>query len=89
MNEINFNSLREKLEKQEWPSVYMFKFIIESGNKNLALLEALFGETSKIHLKESSNGKYISLTATELMLSANDVVEIYKNASKIEGIISL
>jgi hypothetical protein len=89
MSGLNFNTLREKLEKQTWPSVYMFKFIVPANNKNLAFIESLFGENSKINIKQSSTGKYISLTATELMLSSNEVVDVYKKASVIKGIISL
>lgn len=89
MSGLDFNTLREKLQKQTWPSVYMFKFIVPADNKNLAFIESLFGENSKINIKQSSNGKYISLTATELMLNSNEVVEIYQKASTIKGIISL
>lgn len=89
MKEINFDGLREKLKDGEWPRVYFFKFIIPSDNKKLALVEALFGDEAKVNIKQSSKGNYVSVSAKELMLNADNVIERYKKASKIEGLIAL
>lgn len=69
--------------------VYMFKFIVVSNNQKLAQVESLFGDDAEMKLQASSNGKYTSVTAREVMLSADHVIEIYKKASLIEGIIAL
>lgn len=90
MKEDFYNRLKEKLENQfTWPQVYMFKFIIPSDNHKLALVEALFGEMAIVTTRQSSTNKFISITAKEMMLSPNEIIEIYKKAEKIEGIISL
>jgi putative lipoic acid-binding regulatory protein len=67
----------------------MFKFIIESDNKKLALVEALFREESEISTRTSSNGKFISVTSKQVVLNVEEVITIYKNAQNIEGIMAL
>jgi uncharacterized protein len=90
MSQINFDELRKKLENStSWPTVYMFKFIVMSDNKKIALVESLFGENAEIKQQPSSNGKYTSVTAREVMLNPDQVIEIYQKASSIEGIIAL
>lgn len=90
MSSNEYDGLREKLVKNfTWPSVYMFKFIVPAANEKIARIEALFSESAEILLKESSGGKYISITAKEVMLNPDSVIEIYKKASSIEGVMSL
>lgn len=69
--------------------IYMFKFIVLSDNQKLAQVESLFGDDAEMKLQPSSNGKYTSVTAREVMLSPDHVIEIYQKASSIEGIIAL
>lgn len=90
MNDNFYEGLKKKLEEQfSWPQVYMFKFIIPSDNHKLALVEALFGAMAEVTTRQSSTNKFISITAKEMMLSPNEIIEVYKKAEKIEGIISL
>lgn len=85
-----FDSLREKLSKDtNWPQVYMFKFIITADNKKMALVEAKFSDEAIIQQKESSAGKYMSITVKEVMLSPDDVINKYKEVSGIEGVMAL
>jgi putative lipoic acid-binding regulatory protein len=72
-----------------FPSVYMFKFIIESDLRNIALVENLFVAEADIHTKESGNGKYTSVTAKLVVMNVDEILEVYKNALKIKGIIFL
>lgn len=86
----DFSNLREKLiQSGEWPRVYFFKFIIPADNKKLALVEALFGPEAKVSIKQSNKGNYLSVSAKELMLSADRVIERYEKASEIKGLIAL
>ena len=87
----NYESLRKKLEDGfDWPRIYLFKFIVPSGNKKLAEVENLFdSKEAQISIRNSKNGKYISSSAREMMLSPEKVVERYQEAAKIEGILSL
>lgn len=87
---INYNGLRDKLnENEEWPRLYFFKFIIPADNQKLALVEALFGPEAEVRIKQSNKGNYLSISAKELMLNADSIVERYEKASKIDGLMAL
>lgn len=86
----DFTSLRKKLEEnKDWPRVYFFKFIVPSDNDKLAKVEALFGSEAQVSLKQSSKGNFVSVSAKELMLSADRVIERYEKAAEIEGLMAL
>ena len=85
----NFDSLKAQLEQQEWPNVYLFKFIVPNDNHRLAQVSALFDANSEVVFHESQPGKYVSVSAKEVMLSAQTIIDVYERAAKIPGIISL
>ena len=90
MTEAELEKFRQKLvETTSFPSVYMFKFIIRSDNRKIALVESLFGSESNILTKESEKGKYTSVTARQVVINVEEIIEVYKKASEIEGIIFL
>jgi hypothetical protein len=85
-----FDKFRQQLNKEkEWPIIYMFKFIIPSDNRKIALVESKFSDEATITQKESSNGKYISITIKEVMLSADSIIEKYKEMDGIEGLMAI
>ena len=89
-NTERLEQLRKVLEKEvRLPSIYMFKFIVPNNNHSLELVMSLFDESSEINSRVSANGKYISLTAREMMLSVDSIIEKYKSAFTIEGLIAL
>jgi len=80
-------SLREKLDKHyAWPALYIFKFIVPKG-KEVAVKE-LF-PTHEVSEKESKKGNYTSLTVQMMVPSSDAVIEVYKKAAAIEGLIAL
>ena len=81
--------LKVQLELQEWPDVYMFKFIVPAINKQIALVESKFTDDAVLYQKESSNGKYISITIKEVMLNPESVIDKYKEMKGIEGLMAL
>jgi putative lipoic acid-binding regulatory protein len=86
----NYENFRSKLDKHHnWPMVYMFKFIIPTDNNKLALVQSKFSDTSVINTKESANGNYTSITVRETMMSAEEIINKYKELEGIEGLISL
>lgn len=88
--EDSFESLRNELNKNSsWPMVYMFKFIIPADNKKIALVESRFSEEAIISQQSSSKGNYISITVKEAMLSADSIIDKYKEMSDIEGLIAI
>lgn len=83
-------SLKERLNQvHEFPTVYLFKFVVPSDNHKIAQVSSLFGEEAQITLKESSQGKYTSLSIKTVVISADEVVNKYQEAVKIEGLIAL
>ena len=90
MDPHNFDTLREHLTKDfTWPSVYMFKFIAPAENRIFALLHELFPHQAEFTNRHSAGGKYVSITVKEMMLSVDEVIDRYKKASAIEGVIVL
>ena len=85
----SLEKLKVQLELLEWPDVYLFKFIIPDESEKLALLSAIFNNESEIVMHPSKTSKYMSFSVKELMLDVDSIIEIYKKASLIKGIISL
>lgn len=86
-----YNKLKKQLHDQtSWPSIYLYKFIIPSSLKKLALIESIFNNANAtITTRDSSKGTYISVSIKVMMESPNAVVEKYIEVSKVEGVISL
>jgi uncharacterized protein len=80
-------AFKEKLEAvSQFPMLYMFKFIVPNGRENE--IAELFPK-NEMSLKPSSGGKYVSTTIQMMVDSADQIIEIYEQASLIEGVISL
>lgn len=73
-------------EQMSYPDYYVFKFITHCERKHL-LVELL--RDHKIEEKPSKNGKYISITSRKLVENSHEVVDVYLEVGKIEGIITL
>lgn len=86
-----FDELRKKLEESidSFPYIYMFKFIIKSDNRTMALVEVIFDDDVDIIQKQSTKGNYISITIKQVVLSVDEIIAIYEKAAEIEGVISL
>lgn len=86
-----FDELRKKLEDSilSFPYLYMFKFIIKSDNKTMALVEVIFDNDAEIVQKQSTKGNFISITVKQVVLSVDEIISIYEKAAEIEGVISL
>jgi uncharacterized protein len=87
MDQEWFKAFGEKLDQHyAWPSLYIFKFIVPKGKEDeLKKLFPLHTTTEK----QSKNGNYCSITIQMMMPSSAAVIEIYKQASGIEGLIAL
>ncbi len=83
----NLENFKEKLDSQHvWPSLYMFKFIVPKGTEHEII--SLFPR-NELTSKSSKEGNYTSLTAKVMIGSSDEVIRIYQEANKIEGIIAL
>lgn len=83
----NFKAFRDKLEEgYSWPSLYMFKFIVPKGKEDE--VAKLFPK-HEIKSRESTQGNYISITVQLMCNTSDEIIGIYENAHKIEGLIAL
>jgi putative lipoic acid-binding regulatory protein len=83
----SYRAFKEKLDlEHQWPSIYMFKFIVPKDLKSA--IPKMFPD-EKISTRESKEGNYISYTIEKMMNSSDEVISIYEEAHKIEGIIAL
>jgi hypothetical protein len=90
MTEQELQNFKQKLaESMTFPSVYMFKFIVASDNRNIALVENLFEADADIHTKESGKGRYTSVTAKQVVMNVDEIIDIYRKAATIKGIMFL
>lgn len=88
LNEETKQRLKDRLNQvHEWPSVYMFKLIFEPERSRLERVQALFPPEAELLRRYSAGGKYLSITAREVMMSAEEVVARYELAAEIEGVI--
>ena len=83
----NYKSFKATLEEEyNFPTRYIFKFIVKTGLKQ-QILELLPG--AKKSERVSKNGNYVSVTLSQIMKNSEEIVYIYEKASKIKGVISL
>ena len=84
-----FDKLKEQLELQEWPDVYLFKFIVPNTPEKIAQVVQLFEDGADLRMQPSKSAKYVSISHKELMLDVHSIISKYKQASNIEGLIAL
>jgi len=72
-------------EEHEWPSTYVFKFIVPA--ERLDDLRLLL-EGQKLETRSSRNGNYVSVTVSQVVDSSQAVVQLYIRVSIIEGLLA-
>jgi len=78
------------LESQDWPGMYMYKFIVKDGSDEIDQLKKILDKyDGKSSFKSSTTNKFISVTFEHIALSPSDVIRVYKEVSIIDDIISL
>ncbi|MEQ8470120.1 MAG: DUF493 family protein [Marinoscillum sp.] len=83
----DIESFREKIEDQHsFPGSYIFKFIVpqEKRDEIIKLIP-----NAEIKCRESSNKKYVSVTANAKVETSQGVLDVYIAANQIEGCIAL
>lgn len=85
-----YTSLKQKLEDvHSYPTLYMFKFIVPSLGNKVEQVINLFDKEANITSKQSSKGKFTSITIKLVMLSSDEIIKKYQEVGKIEGVIML
>lgn len=83
--------LKDELQTtSEWPSEYLYKFIVPTDNGKIREVEDAFDNLGAvITTHQSKTGKYTSVSVNVRMKDPDAVIEKYIAVSNIEGIISL
>jgi len=90
MSKENNEGLKAQLDaNHDWPSVYMFKFIMPNDQIKTNEFLSLFSGTAEVNRKFSKSAKYVSFTVNEVMVSSEAVLERYEQVGKIDGVIPL
>jgi putative lipoic acid-binding regulatory protein len=87
-----YAKLKEQLlDTSIWPSEYLYKFIVQSDVTKIKQIETIFDNLGAvITTKESSNGKYTSVSINVRLKNPDAVIEKYHEITeKVEGVISL
>jgi len=88
MTDARYQKMRELLaEEENYPLQYTFKFIVPS--LEVPQLISYLGEGFLTKTKPSSKGKYVSVSATKSMESADAIIAVYKKMESIKGVIAL
>lgn len=90
-NKDFYKSFKEKLhDVEQFPTLYTFKFIVKSELDQQNDIEKIFEHpSSKFSLKESSGGKYQSITVETYVNNPDEVIAYYQKVSKLDGVIML
>jgi putative lipoic acid-binding regulatory protein len=96
MNRPNAEEFYKKLKVQleettNWPSEYLYKFIVKTDSKKIAQVGAIFNNSGAvIKTSESKNGNYTSVSVNVIMKDPDAVISKYiEVAEKVEDVISL
>ncbi len=84
-----YEKLRELLAELEYPSVYLYKFIVKQNPEKVVDIKRCFSETAEFSSRASKNGNFISVSIKEMMLSSEAIIDRYKAVAKIENVITL
>ncbi|GIJ93255.1 DUF493 domain-containing protein [Capnocytophaga stomatis] len=86
-----YQRLKKELEETtSFPTMYLYKFIIPTDAQKLETLNSIFKQTNaEIKTRPSSNGKYTGVSVSVLLQNPDEVIHYYREAGKIEGIVSL
>jgi len=77
-------------ETTKFPSDYLYKFIVPTSENRVAQVRQIFENSAlSISIKKSKTGKYNSISIVINLENSNEVISYYKQAEKIDGIISL
>jgi len=86
-----YAKLKESLDaSSEYPSEYLFKFIVPTTKNQLQEVEEMFDLPGVvIDTRASKTNKYKSVSIRMTVKSSDEIIAKYKEVAVVEGIISL
>ncbi len=81
-------SFKQRLDGYyDWPCGYLFKFI--APRHQLDAVIALFEDQVPVRTRDSRKGNYVSVTAELEMADSEAVLDLYRRAAEIDGVLPL
>jgi hypothetical protein len=77
------------LEHKKWPLLYMFKFIVPNSDNRVQMVVDLLPSKAPKSFKHTKNLKHVSVTCKCMVNSAEEIIAITDQISKIPGVIAL
>ena len=84
-----YDKLRELLNELNYPSTYLFKFIVKQDPEKVIDIKRCFSEAAEFKTQPSKNGNYIAVSIKEMMLNSEAIIDRYKAVGKIDNVITL
>lgn len=87
-----YKKLKVQLEDSaEWPTNYLYKFIVKTDAEKIATIESIFNHMGAvIKTTESKNGTYTSVSINVVMEDPDAVISKYIEVTdRVEDVISL
>lgn len=86
-----YKKLKSQLDDTtKFPADYLYKFIVPAGENKSEKVKTIFDNKGAIiDTKKSKTGKYTSISIRLHVKSSDEIINYYKEAEKIKGIISL
>jgi|CEGE01.1.fsa_nt_gi hypothetical protein len=86
----DYRNLRKALGKEEeWPQLYMFKFIVPNQHGKVDKVISMLPEESDISFKHTKSLRHVSVTCKAMMSHPDDVITITQNVTALEGVMAL
>jgi len=73
-------------ETVEFPTEYLFKFIVPISEIDLVLVHL---EELEVEQRPSKNGNYVSVNAKKKFHTSEEIIIIYRKVSGVKGLIAL
>ncbi|NRT11084.1 DUF493 family protein [Flavobacterium sp. 14A] len=86
-----YERLEAELDKSnEWPALYLYKFIVPTVADNVEKVALAFDcMGAVIKTTKSKTGKFTSVSVDVTMKNAKEIIQKYQELATIEGIVSL
>ncbi len=84
----SLENLRHQLLKERFPQRYMFKFIVPNSDGKVDLVKSLMPE-GQLSFRPSKDLHYVAVTCVAVMNSAQEIIEVSRNALQVEGVLML
>ena len=85
-----YSKLRRLLaDNEEWPLLYMFKFIVPNQHGKVDKVVALLPENGEVSFNHTKSMRYVSVTCKAVMDNPDDIVLVTQEATAIEGVFAL